>query len=77
MGRAHDDPRERPRRAWRPGHEARVQYYWSGYYRDTYVPEDSPWIWPDCIGEEAPQDARGYDVEWEEWTSELLAKAQQ
>jgi len=75
FGRAFDDPEKvaYPR----PENEANIAYLASGFYRDTWILEDSPWIWPSRYpGEEEPrkQSQKKYGVSNEERTSEMVAK---
>ncbi|KAL9182905.1 hypothetical protein ACHAXT_004184 [Thalassiosira profunda] len=75
VGRAFDDPEQlvHPR----PEHELYVKYLAHGYYRDVWVVEDSPWIWPDRYPKEKEQmsDKKKYGVEDEERTNEMARKA--
>ena len=75
FGRAFDDPEKvtNPR----PENEANIAYLASGFYRDTWILEDSPWIWPSRYpGEEelGKQSHKKYGVSNEGRTSEMVAK---
>jgi serine/threonine protein kinase len=75
FGRAFDDPEKvaNPR----PENEANIAYLASGFYRDTWILEDSPWVWPSRYpGEEElrKQPQKKYGVSNEERTSEMVAK---
>ena len=74
MGRAYDDPRlvSNPR----PENEVNIAYLASGFYRDTWVLEDEPWILqPPYPPEELDEMlGRRYGVLDEERTSDMIAK---
>lgn len=74
VGRAYDDPEKtlKPR----PGHEMYVKYLDSGYYRDAWLMEDSPWIWPFRYPREKQQQlsTEKYDILDNERTNELIVK---
>ncbi|KAL7540176.1 hypothetical protein ACHAXR_009931 [Thalassiosira sp. AJA248-18] len=74
VGRAYDDPEKLVNQ--RPENELYVKYLAHGYYRDVWVMEDSPWIWPSRYPKEKHQkSSKKYGVENEERTSELVTKA--
>lgn len=72
--RAFDDPEitAHPR----PGHEIYTKYLASGYYRDAWLTEDSPWIWPNRYAREKQQQLSSeiYDVLDNEKTDEMILK---
>jgi serine/threonine protein kinase len=74
MGRAYDDPRlvSNPR----PENEVNIAYLASGFYRDTWVLEDEPWILQSPYPLEELDEIleRRYGVLDEERTSEMIAK---
>ena len=74
FGRAFDDPGTVPNP--RPENEANIAYLASGFYRDTWILEDGPWIWPSRYPAEelSKQSQRKYGVSNEERTSEMIAK---
>eukprot|EP00984_Skeletonema_dohrnii_P034455 scaffold33563_cov137-Skeletonema_dohrnii-CCMP3373.AAC.2 len=75
LGRPYDDPEEMPK----PRAEnqlAKVRYLDHGYYRDVWVVEDNPWIWPTQYIKEKdnkPKEALG--VIDEKGTADLVSKA--
>jgi hypothetical protein len=77
FGRAFDDPEIVPHP--RPENEVNIAYLASGYYRDTWILEDSPWVWParyraaEAIGKTSSR--RKWGVSNEERTSEMVAKS--
>ena len=75
LGRPYDDPGEMPQP--RPENQlAKVRYLGHGYYRDAWVVEDNPWIWPSQYTKEKenkPKEALG--VLDEKGTSDLVTKA--
>ncbi|KAL7544377.1 hypothetical protein ACHAWF_007762, partial [Thalassiosira exigua] len=74
VGRVYDDPAQMIRQ--RPENEAYVKYLSHGYFRDVWVLEDGPWIWPDRYPKEKDyQPSRTFGVEDEGRTNELVAKA--
>ncbi len=74
IGRAYDDPESiaRPR----PGNEMYIKYLASGYYRDAWLTEDSPWIWPSRYPREKQQQlsSEKYNVLDNEKTNEMVLK---
>ena len=74
LGRVYDDPNEmlHPR----PENEVYRKYLAHGYYRDVWVMEDNPWIWPDRYPKEKESiPTKKYGVEDEKRTSEMITKA--
>jgi len=75
LGRPYDDPVEmlKPR----PENQlANVRYLSHGYYRDVWIVEDNPWIWPSRYSKEnenKPREALG--VLNEKDTAEMVKKA--
>lgn len=73
LGRPYDDPEKllKPR----PDNELNMNYIDHGYYRDVWITEDNPWLWPDQYRQEKLVPAKKYGVLHEERTSKLVAKA--
>lgn len=75
VGRPYDDPEEMAKP--RPENQlAKVRYLDHGYYRDVWVVEDNPWIWPNQYAKEKdskPKDKLG--VIHEKGTAEMIPKA--
>eukprot|EP00986_Skeletonema_menzelii_P014719 scaffold10060_cov141-Skeletonema_menzelii.AAC.10 len=75
LGRPYDDPEEMQQP--RPENQlAKVRYLDHGYYRDVWVVEDNPWIWPTQYATEKdnkPKEALG--VSDEKFTADLVTKA--
>mmetsp|Transcript_21509 Transcript_21509/g.45986 ORF Transcript_21509/g.45986 Transcript_21509/m.45986 type:complete len:496 (-) Transcript_21509:1019-2506(-) len=73
LGRPFDDPAlfEHPR----PENEMYRKYLAHGYYRDVWIMEDGPWIWPDRYPKEKDGVTIKYGVEDEKRTAEMVAKA--
>ena len=73
LGRPYDDPDKllKPR----PDNELNMNYIDHGYYRDVWITEDNPWLWPDQYRQEKLVPARTYGVLHEARTSKLVAKA--
>ncbi|KAL3762560.1 hypothetical protein ACHAW5_007805 [Stephanodiscus triporus] len=75
LGRSFDDPEKvlHPR----PENEVNIAYLASGFYRDTWIFEDSPWIWPSRYPAEKLNklSQKKYGVSNEERTSEMIAKS--
>jgi len=75
LGRPYDDPEEMVKP--RPENQlAKVRYLDHGYYRDVWVVEDNPWIWPNEYTKEKdnkPKEALG--VVDEKGTADLITKA--
>lgn len=75
LGRPYDDPEEMLKS--RPENQlAKTRYHSAGYYRDVWIVEDNPWIWPSQFlkeRESRPKDKLG--VLDEKGTADLVAKA--
>ena len=73
LGRVFDDPEDivHPR----PENEMYRKYLAHGYYRDVWIMEDNPSIWPSRYPKEKDQKQQKYGVLDEERTSEMVTKA--
>jgi hypothetical protein len=74
MGRAYDDPTvvSNPR----PENEVNIRYLASGFYRDTWILEDEPWVLASPYTTEELDEMlhRNYGVSNEERTYEMIAR---
>ena len=75
LGRVYDDPELMEH--VRPENEMYRKYLAHGYYRDVWIMEDNPWIWPARYAEEkeGTVSAENLGVIDEERTAEMIAKA--
>ena len=74
VGRLFDDPTTLVNQ--RPENELYVKYLAHGYYRDVWVLEDSPWIWPTRYPREKEQQSIVYEgILDKDRTSEMVTKA--
>jgi len=74
LGRVYDDPADivHPR----PEHETYKKYLAHGFYRDVWIMEDSPWIWPQQYTKEKEYiQTQTFGVEDEKRTNEMIPKA--
>ena len=74
LGRVYDDPKKMIHQ--RPENEIYKKYLAHGFYRDVWIVEDQPWIWPTRYPKENEQlPSKKFGVEDEARTSEMITKA--